>query len=148
MYTSHHPCWDAKNRWGLAEEVEFDYSVIAPHIYLDEGNTPVSVPAEPTASMEAPAPTPAVPPLQPEPVPSPQEQLAINISPAIPQALADLMIQNQVTEDEIRHAVSLKGYYPEDTPMDNYDPKFVQGVLIGAWDKVFATIMNERDLPF
>ena len=29
MYTSHHPCWDAKNRYGLPEECEFDYSVIA-----------------------------------------------------------------------------------------------------------------------
>ncbi len=28
MYTQHHPCWDAKNRFGLPEECEFDYSVI------------------------------------------------------------------------------------------------------------------------
>lgn len=146
MYTAHHPCWDAKNRWGLAEEVEFDYSVIAPYIYLGEENASASVPAVP--STAAPAPAQIVPPPQPEPVPAPQEQLSININPAIPQALAALMMQNQVTEDEVRHAVSIKGYYPEDTPMENYDPKFVQGVLIGAWEKVFTTIMNERDIPF
>ena len=29
MYTSHHPCWDAKNRYGLPEEMPFDYSGIA-----------------------------------------------------------------------------------------------------------------------
>ena len=29
MYTAHHPCWDAKNRYGLPDECEFDYSVIA-----------------------------------------------------------------------------------------------------------------------
>lgn len=28
MYTQHHPCWDAKNRFGLPEECEFDYGVI------------------------------------------------------------------------------------------------------------------------
>ena len=28
MYTSHHPCWDAKNRYGLPEEVPFDYDSI------------------------------------------------------------------------------------------------------------------------
>lgn len=30
MYTQHHPCWDAKNRFGLPEECEFDYQVIQP----------------------------------------------------------------------------------------------------------------------
>lgn len=29
MYTSHHPCWDAKNRYGLPEEMAFDYASIA-----------------------------------------------------------------------------------------------------------------------
>ncbi len=28
MYTTHHPCWDAKNRFGLPEEVPFDYASI------------------------------------------------------------------------------------------------------------------------
>ncbi len=35
MYTSHHPCWDAKNRYGLDEELPFDYTEIA-HI-LEKG---------------------------------------------------------------------------------------------------------------
>ena len=26
MYTSHHPCWDAKNRYGLPEEIPMDYA--------------------------------------------------------------------------------------------------------------------------
>lgn len=29
MYTSHHPCWDAKNRYSLDEELPFDYMEIA-----------------------------------------------------------------------------------------------------------------------
>ena len=29
MYTSHHPCWDAKNRQGMPPEVPFDYNSIA-----------------------------------------------------------------------------------------------------------------------
>ena len=28
MYTSHHPCWDAKNRYGLPEELPFSYDSI------------------------------------------------------------------------------------------------------------------------
>ena len=32
MYTSHHPCWDAKNRHGLEEVLDLDYEQIA-HIF-------------------------------------------------------------------------------------------------------------------
>lgn len=37
MYTQHHPCWDAKNRFGLPEECEFDYGVI--RAVLEQENT-------------------------------------------------------------------------------------------------------------
>lgn len=52
MYTAHHPCWDAKNRFGLPEEVEMDYSVIRPVI---GDRTPEPQPA-PAPAQEAPAP--------------------------------------------------------------------------------------------
>ena len=32
MYTSHHPCWDAKNRHDLPEMLDMDYATIA-HIF-------------------------------------------------------------------------------------------------------------------
>ena len=32
MYTSHHPCWDAKNRHGLPDEMDMDYAGIA-HLF-------------------------------------------------------------------------------------------------------------------
>lgn len=44
MYTSHHPCWDAKNRYGLDEEISFDYAEIA-HI-LEEGQEQQNVPQQ------------------------------------------------------------------------------------------------------
>lgn len=159
MYTAHHPCWDAKNRWGLPEEVEFDYSAITPHIYINGGAVsttapapipappPVNTPAVPAAEPPEPDPAPA----KAEPTPAPadhQEQLTIDVNPNLPKALRDLMVQNQVTEDEIRLAVRQKGYYPEDTPIENYDPEFIRGVLVGAWNQVFAMIMSNRDLPF
>lgn len=42
MYTSHHPCWDAKNRCGLPDKVDLDFASIA-SIFED-------VPAEPGLS--------------------------------------------------------------------------------------------------
>ena len=32
MYTAHHPCWDAKNRHGLPEELDLDFAAIA-HLF-------------------------------------------------------------------------------------------------------------------
>ena len=40
MYTAHHPCWDAKNRHGLPEELDMDYSRIS---HLFEAHTTVSL---------------------------------------------------------------------------------------------------------
>ena len=120
MYTAHHPCWDAKNRFGLPEKLPFDFGQVA-HCFLDSG----------TAAQPSQAP-------QPDPVPT-----AMNTpepDTGIPPALWQLMEQNQVTEADIRRVVALRGYYPEDTPIRNYDPQFVTGVLIGAWQQVYNMI--------
>lgn len=58
------------------------------------------------------------------------------------------MKANGVTEKDIQWAVSDKGYYPLETPIENYDPGFVEGVLIGAWAQVFAMIQEHNKLPF
>jgi energy-coupling factor transporter ATP-binding protein EcfA2 len=50
MYTTHHSCWDAKNRHSLPDEVDFDYSAIA-HC----------IPANPTQITQASSPPPARP---------------------------------------------------------------------------------------
>lgn len=35
MYTTHHPCWDAKNRFDLKDELPFEYQQIAACIFTD-----------------------------------------------------------------------------------------------------------------
>ena len=143
MYTSHDPCWDAKNRFGLASELPFDFGQIA-HIF-----SAAPAPAQSTQTAQT---QPAAPVQQPEPAPAPvaAEELppAVEIPDNIPAALADLMRQNNVTEDEIQLAVSLRGYFPANMPIANYPPDFVQGVLIGAWEQVFGMIKENRILPF
>lgn len=54
MYASHHPCWDAKNRYGLPDEMDFDYAGIA-HVIEPKGARSRSGP-EPEQSEERPAP--------------------------------------------------------------------------------------------
>ena len=54
MFTSHHPCWDAKNRHGLPEEMELSYASIAP-IFGESKTAPQAVclaPAQASASTQ------------------------------------------------------------------------------------------------
>lgn len=50
MFTSHHPCWDAKNRVGLPEELPLDYAPLAQ--YFDAGIT-ASENARPATQADA-----------------------------------------------------------------------------------------------
>ena len=151
LYTSHNPCWDAKNRDGLPEELPFEYAAIAHCIPNGSSNTNSSAPihetpkppqiAQPEPKAET---TSEIQPQESQPV----QKTKINIPDGIPKALADLMRENEVDEEEIRFAVSMKGYFPYDTPITNYDPEFIDGVLIGAWGQVFKMIKENKDLPF
>ena len=163
MYTTHHPAWDAKNRHGLPDELPLDYNRIA-HIF--------SLPASAAAMQQTPAmqtqPTPAAAP-QPSPQPpaatsvseqapaaqtqqpdqptNPMQQPELN--PNIPRSLYDLMVQHGVQEYEIQAVVSQKGYYPQDTPITNYDPGFIEGVLVAAWQQVYGMVQETRNqIPF
>jgi len=158
MYTTHHPAWDAKNRQGLPDELPLDYAHIA-HIF---SGSPVSAapsqPSAPTQSVHVVAPAPSQPaaepahtPTPPNPAPMPAEEPvdSFEINPNIPTSLRDLMIRHRVSEWEIQYVVAKRGYYPADTPITNYDPGFIEGVLVAAWPKVFAMIEEMRnDVPF
>lgn len=58
--------------------------------------------------------------------------------------LAEIMRHCRVTPEEVQEVVSQKGYYSEGTPIDHYDPGFVTGVLVGAWEQVFEAIKENR----
>ena len=152
MYTTHHPCWDAKNRYGLAEELPFDYSEIA-HVIekkpLQKPETVSTTEATVTASSEIEKQTQAE---EPAPV---QTSLDMkqpqNVPLTIPKALRDLMIEHNVGVWDIQNVVYTRGYYPLDTPIENYDPDFINGVLVGAWPQVYAMIQEIRareEIPF
>ncbi len=141
MYTTHSPWWDAKNRHDLPDELPFDYSKIA-HIF--ENQTAL----KPTQQTTTQASFTTPPATQNKPVEEFEKQVNEPIKneelSKLPKALFDLMAPNNVTELEIRKAVSEKGYYTLDTPIENYDPNFINGVLVGAWSQVFTIIKELR----
>lgn len=150
MFTTHHPCWDAKNRHDLPPELPFDYEEINKWgcIPVRVGSSAPTIteskpaPAEPPKQESAP---PAAPRQQPEPKPVAKAEPPAIEQDNIPKALADLMQENGVTVQEIRRAVASKGYYPLNTPIAKYDLAFISGVLVGAWPQVFGIIAEMRD---
>lgn len=141
MYTSHHVCWDAKNRHGLPEEVLFDYSSIAHCIPSDI--TPVAVPEKQKETTvqdkenrlnEIIDTTPDVPVTKSE--------------NGIPQELLRLMEQHGITEHDIQVAVANNGYYPADMPVAQYDKSFIEGKLIAGWESFHKAVLYYKQLPF
>lgn len=161
MYTTHSPWWDAKNRHDLPDELPFDYKCIT-HIFE---NTNANISPSTTNSVEPPKQQEVTKtqPIKENNVVQQTEKVVnkqVENNSNIPKALSDLMLPNNVTELEIRQAVAEKGYYTIDTPIENYDPNFINGVLIGAWQQVFGLIkeirianesfapVTEEDIPF
>lgn len=157
MYATHHPCWDAKNRQGLPDKMPFDYQQIA-HCIPDMRN-PISTVTGFSATEKADIGIPTSEQAMDQTInrvdfdtvknEKPTVPFTINDSPAdlegVPGALADLMRVHGITVEQIQNVVASRGYYPATTPISNYDPDFVAGVLVGAWDQVFMMIKeNEK----
>lgn len=132
MYTAHHPCWDAKNRFDLPEKLPFDYEKVA-HCFLQPEVTaqedPIVKPTMNGRPSEVSTQTTCL-----------SESSNLQIDMSIPPALRQLMTQYNVREQDIQRVVAMRGYYPESTPIRNYDPQFISGVLIGAWQQVHDMI--------
>ena len=142
MYTQHHPCWDAKNRFGLPEQLPFDYTQIA-HIFSQS-----AAPQQAKTAQVAPKPQTQNNNTQELDLSGFEDVTPINIPDGIPKALADLMRISNVDESEIRFAVADKGYFPEDMPISNYPADFINGVLIGAWPQLYRIIKENQKVPF
>lgn len=155
MYTAHNPCWDAKNRFGLAPELPFDFGQIAHLFGVSPASAPAPAPQQAIHSAPqmrtapAPAPVPAQEPVQnPAPVQTDPAAPQLNIPDTLPPALKDLMRVNGVDESDIRLVVSQRGYFPYDTPLTNYPPDFIEGVLIAAWGQMLPLIKENQKEPF
>ena len=144
VYTNHHPCWDAKNRCGLPDEIELDADFKKIQTVLE----PILVPptAAPKAEeKKAPAKKaqkekPAAPTADPEPVPeqkmSPLERLK-------------LMAQSAgITSQDIQQACEKAKLQPKGTPVSKYSDEFIQTQLLDKWDKFEVFVLkNIKGVP-
>lgn len=145
MYTTHTTFADAKNRFSLAEELPFDYNEIAR--LIPNGAAPS---VKPMQEKKQDAKQKTVKKSEPEPAGQIQDTAAPATSTvnATLQKVYDLMKQENITEEQIRKAVAMKGYFPEDMPMKDYPADFIDGVLIGAWEQIKTFILNNISVPF
>ena len=124
MYTTHTTFCDAKNRFGLENELPLEYEQIAAYI--------------PNGADELPSTLDDIPEELPR-----KERLFIK--------LEELCRKDAVTEHQIQEAVSQKGYYDVKVPIAEYDMDFIEGVLIGAWEQIKEFIKThpfDTDVPF
>lgn len=149
LYTQHHACWDAKNRFDLPEEVPFDYASIAHCI-------PGTAPASQPDPRPEPKPRPQSDPdedILPSPEPQPEASAAprrrdVLSSLGVPEKLAALMNANNVSAEELQNVVAKRGYFPADMAIKDYPSDFVEGCLVAAWPQVYQMVLDNRDIPF
>ena len=142
MYTTHHACWDAKNRYGLPDELPLAWESIS-HVIC--GDTVQNVQKPPAQQMIEDA---------------VKQGISVNdfeeIIPAyervqgIPAKLADLMETNLVTAEQIQHVSSaVWKYFPSDMTLQNY-PSDYHDWLTANWSVVFSTVQQNCNdyVPF
>lgn len=132
MYTSHHPCWDAKNRLGLPEEMPLDFGALAPYLEMSGGQ--------------------AVPPPAPQAWPQPEPPAPPPADPmTVPAVLRPLLEDAQVSEAEVREVIAKRqGSFPMGTTWAVMEETgFVEGWVLPFWDKIVKMIKeNPERLPF
>lgn len=141
MYTTHHPCWDAKNRDGLPEELPFDYQQIK-HVIESKTNG-IDAPAQ--AKLDIAEDKDCGPQIYHADQPAEKPSMPVDDDYAgLPAALVDLMKHNDVTTKMIENAVSVRGWFPAEMKVRDYPEDFIQDMLINGWEG----LLNEIRLPF
>ncbi len=158
MYASHHPCWDAKNRFGLPDEMPFSYESIRAVIEgctaetrAEGQNLRAEPPKAEERSMMEPEAKPAAEPLKtPETASTPKAPLKAPASAAAESdramlKLYALMQENEVSKLEVQAVVAKTKVYPADMPIEKYDPMFITGAIIPKWESILNRILETRE---
>lgn len=158
MYTSHHSCWDAKNRYGLAEELPFEYNSI--RSVIEGGRTPDPTQDVSNINLQHTEKETQKPKKEEqegktlqkiyEEHPVTEQELDLQI----PKALRDLMLHDNIGEWDIENFAVGKGFVPYDTRIRDFEtvnPGIIEGLFVAQWTKVRDQIRQarrEQEIPF
>lgn len=169
MYTSHHPCWDAKNRCGLPDEIPLAYESIA-HVIPDNFSGIPAQTTPPPVQTQQTAPAPQTAPVAQQMISKAQQMgIPMNANPldgsvlidapqtgtletdigynrveGVPAQLADLMAAQLVTAAELELVSVQKGYMPQGMPIQQYPEEYLLGCLAANWNAVMDMVNANR----
>lgn len=161
MYANHSACWDAKNRFGLPDEMPFDYSQISKLFGEAQPVEAREIPEEKPEPVKVKPPKATVTKVDKMPEPKKVEKPAdvqrppsmISDDPEKDQLLDklwQLMLKDKVWDAlVVQSVVADKDYYDITVPIRDYDKDFISDVLIEAWGQVNSLCQTKiHDLPF
>ena len=127
MYADNRASFEAKNRFSLPGEMDLGFAPIK-HCFVGLSakvpNAPMAVATPAAAHIAAPTPEPtAEMRLEPQHV-----------------ALQQLLAGAGVTYEQLNAVLAARGKYPENTPLANIDPAFIEGYINPHWAKVLEMI--------
>lgn len=154
MFTTHTPCWDAKNRDGLPDELPFDFEQIS-HIIAFNSNVKTVADFTPAKNAEQQVNemiehddfTEVVVDESTSGALPNKDEILTSSNPVI-QQLYDLMNEKHISKELLQYVVADNGYFPKDTPIESYGEDFISGCLIAAWPQVLRKINDYENLPF
>lgn len=137
IYTTHHPCWDAKNRIGLPPEIPMEFEAFSQILCDNVTSVKESVKTVEHADFteivdEEEIGADTIEKMKQ----STYSEMIGEGSDNIPKAVKDLMNIDGITEEEIRSVVFARGMYPKDTPISSYEADFINGWLIPFWPNI------------
>jgi hypothetical protein len=145
IHTTHHPCWDAKNRFGLKDPLPLEYTSISecvPDMMQQQRTVDHQPVAEPVEGKNSGKTVANQQPVVEAPTGKTRKY------PKRLEALEDLMDQYNITDAELRKAIAVKQYLPPECKVEDYPQDFVSW-LVSVWDS-FVPFVNEqiKGIPF
>lgn len=143
VHANHNVTYDAKNRFGLADEMPLDDACAQTIASLCTAG-PGTVDTVPSQVVPDVAPEPPG-----QPLPSAQGTVVAGTEawPAHMARLSQLMANDAVTVNQLCQAVAQTGTYPIDCDPTNYDLGFVD-YMVSRWDNVRTMAKQCPDVPF
>ena len=137
MFTTHHNCWDAKNRFGLKDELPFEFSAIA-HLFDQTASAQATQSAQASTAQQAqpakPVQAAAAPGSAPQPAP------VVKPSSGKPEGMTDqlwnLCVMHGVTAEEVLTVEYKRGVFPRGTQWQAIGADYQNGNMCPAFDKV------------
>lgn len=164
IYTTHHPVWDAKNRFGLSEELPFSYDSIAgvipggddyiehvSHATSEQVSNMATLRAKIDAFVEEDEPTKKTGRIEggdakARAAARKKKQAAEDGGSAytpdeeLPFELASLMQKDGISAEQIERAVSGRGKMPADVKLKDYPENIINNFVIKYWANIVATV--------